>query len=559
MFFADPTQTQTLPFGHDLGLVALSVAIAVIASVIALQVATLARSTSRLSHRVLSIGSGAVALGGGVWAMHFVGMMAMEACFRITFDLRWTAASVLPAIFAAGLALTLLSRDEVRPAELLGGGILVGAGIGLMHYGGMLAMRMTPILRFDAGTFSLSIVAAVVLSTFSLWIREALLARHRLKEWATTVIAGTLMGGAITSMHYIGMASVRFIGEAETPTPVAIEDVVALAGFVALAAVIMGVAALGGNTILKYRVVLAKLQSSEARLQAMFDTAVDGILTIDARGRIRTINRSALRMLRYEPEQLLGQNVSMLMPEPYRSGHDGYLKRYHDGGAPRVIGIGREVTAQRSDGAVVPVRLAVGRVENGEGDEAEQLFVGFLTDISALKEAQAVREHEANHDALTGLPNRRAFFLLLESALNRTHRHGHSVALLFIDLDGFKAINDRHGHHAGDQLLVALSRRLRGQLRQTDTLARLGGDEFVVLLEDLKNPPEDALNVARLLVEAANEPVPIVEGTVRVGASIGLACMSKEVALTGDELVRKADDAMYQAKRAGRNQVCVAA
>ena len=558
--FADPDPSRVLPFTHDARLVALSIALAIVAAVLALQVASLASTSWRLSHRLISIGSGAVALGGGVWAMHFVAMMAVEVCFATRYDLVWTAASALPALLAAALALSLLSRDRVTRLQLVGGGLLVGSGIGLMHYGGMMAMRMTPLLRLEPVTFIGSVFAAVLLSTFALWIREALRTSARLSAHVTTLIAGTLMGGAIASMHYIGMAAVRFVGEAESASPEPAEGLLALVALVAVLSVVMGVVALGGNTLLRYRLLLSRLAVSEARLQAMFDTAVDGILTIDAGGRIRSINRSALTMLRYEAHQLIGHNVSELMPEPYRSGHDGYLHRHQAGGAPRVIGIGREVTAQRSDGTVLPVRLAVGRVES-EDPHAEtpdgQRYVGFLTDISALKEAQAVREHEANHDALTGLPNRRAFFLLLETALHRVRRHGQSVALLFIDLDGFKAVNDHHGHRVGDQLLIALARRLSDRLRQTDTFARLGGDEFVVLLEGLRNPPEDALPVAQALVTAAGEPVLIETLTVQVGASIGVAWTGPDTLLEADTLVQRADDAMYRAKRAGRFQVCL--
>lgn len=556
-FFAGPDAGPILTFGQDLHLVALSIVLAVIASIMALQVATLARTSVKLAHRLLSVGSGSIALGGGIWAMHFVGMTSLELCFNAEYDPVWTAASALPAMLASGLALTLLSREQVRPSQLLAGGTLVGAGIGLMHYGGMLALRTTPLLRFEPWTFALSIVAAVLLATFSLWIREALLASGRFNTRHTTVIAGTLMGGAIAAMHYIGMASVRFIGEAEFPQADAGDGVHGLAGFVALAAFIMGIVALGGNTIVRYRLLVAQLRSSEARLRAMFDTAVDGIVTIDGRGRIRTINRSALAMLQYQPDQLIGHNVSMLMPEPYRSGHDGYMRRYQGGGEPRVIGLGREVTAQRRDGSVLPVRLAVGRVEDPDAEGTKQLYVGFLTDISALKEAQAEREHEAHHDALTGLPNRRAFFMLLESAMHRVQRHGQSLALLFIDLDGFKAVNDQHGHQAGDQLLLTVAERLRGRLRQTDTCARLGGDEFVVLLEGLKDPPGDACQVAGQLLAAAREPVRIDGLNLQVGASIGLACASPGQAISGDALVQLADDAMYRAKRGGRNRVCV--
>ena len=173
----------------------------------------------------------------------------------------------------------------------------------------------------------------------------------------------------------------------------------------------------------------------------------------------------------------------------------------------------------------------------------------------ALEETRALLVHQALHDPLTALPNRRLLLDRIEHSLAGLDRIGGNVAVFFIDLDGFKPVNDRLGHHAGDRLLVELAHRLRGVVRAGDTLSRVGGDEFVVVARI--GPPETASTVATRLVEAASEPVDLGEEVVAITVSVGVA-----IATSGDvaavALVDAADQAMYQAKRAGGDRVALA-
>ncbi|MFN7087861.1 MAG: 7TM diverse intracellular signaling domain-containing protein [Burkholderiales bacterium] len=169
-----------------------------------------------------------------------------------------------------------------------------------------------------------------------------------------------------------------------------------------------------------------------------------------------------------------------------------------------------------------------------------------------LREKEQQLEHLAHHDSLTGLVNRTVLDDRIEHALARARRNRSCVALLMVDLDGFKPVNDAYGHAVGDQLLVAVAQRLRQCVRDTDTVARLGGDEFVILLEDVKYP-EDAVNVADKLIAAIGQPVPLGVATAQVSASIGIAC-SPQHATDAEELLGCADEAMYAAKSDGRNR-----
>ena len=184
-----------------------------------------------------------------------------------------------------------------------------------------------------------------------------------------------------------------------------------------------------------------------------------------------------------------------------------------------------------------------------------QNYVALLSDITPLKRQQKQLEHIAYHDPLTDLPNRALFNDRLQQALAQCSRSGRQLAVAYIDLDGFKAVNDTHGHNAGDQLLVMIARRMRKVLREGDTLARLGGDEFAALLLDL-DAAADCESVLGRLLQAAAEPVVVDELSLTVSASIGVAPFiggKLDPGLDAEHLMRDADQAMYLAKRMGKN------
>ncbi|HWW73352.1 MAG TPA: MHYT domain-containing protein, partial [Duganella sp.] len=212
--FSPPADPSLINYGtYTPSLVALSVVVAIFSSWMALQVVGLAQaSTSRgRGLRVVMLGSGSLALGCGVWAMHFIGMLAFNLCTTVDYDPGTTLLSVLPSLGASCVALAIISRRQLRAASLLTGGLLVGAGIGAMHYTGMAAMRMDLELRYDPAMFALSIVVAVVLATLAIWVRFGLRnLRGRLHRHVLGLISASVMGCAIAGMHYTGMAAARF-------------------------------------------------------------------------------------------------------------------------------------------------------------------------------------------------------------------------------------------------------------------------------------------------------------------------------------------------------------
>ncbi len=285
-----------------------------------------------------------------------------------------------------------------------------------------------------------------------------------------------------------------------------------------------------------------------ARLElaaSVFTHAREGILITDASANIVDINETFTHITGYTRNEVLGQNPSILQsgrhtPEFFNQlWGDLTTKGFWSG----------EIWNRRKNGEIFAEMQTISTVRDGAGKPIN--YVGLFTDITQLKEHQQQLEYSAHYDALTRLPNRVLLADRLKQALARCHRMGSSLAVLYIDLDGFKSVNDNHGHEMGDQLLINIAHRWSEALREGDTLARIGGDEFIVILVDLENTNDYELILQRLL-QAATEPVEVNDQLLRVSASIGVTIYPQD-GPDADQLMRHADQAMYLAKQAGKN------
>lgn len=275
---------------------------------------------------------------------------------------------------------------------------------------------------------------------------------------------------------------------------------------------------------------------------------MDGIITIDESGAIQGFNPAAEGIFGFSQEEAMGQNVKMLMPEPDRSAHDGYLHRYVNSNESHVLGTrGREVRAVRKNGQAFPMELSASEMLLG----GQRYFIGIVRDITERKEAEERIAHMAHFDFLTNLPNRASFLNILDHSLTLAKRNAHKIAVLFIDLDGFKQINDTLGHEAGDLLLKGVSERFLHVVRESDTVARLGGDEFILLLENIEST-ENAAFVAEKIIASLSDSFDLNGQVGKVGASIGIALFPDD-SQESKELVSHADEAMYRAKHGGKN------
>lgn len=289
-----------------------------------------------------------------------------------------------------------------------------------------------------------------------------------------------------------------------------------------------------------------KHEEEQLRLSAKaFESIADGIIVTDAQRRLVSVNHAFSAITGYPPEEILGKTPRFL-----QSGrHDAafYAAMWQE--IDRNGHWRGEIWDRRKNGEIYPELLSISAVKEAAG--AITHYVGVFTDISSLKRYEARLLHQAHHDALTGLPNRVLFQERFHEAIGRAKRHGHEIAVIFLDLDRFKNINDSVGHAVGDLLLEAVAKRLTASVRETDTVARVGGDEFAVLLVAI-NDNQAAAKVARKLLDALARPYQLAGHEFFISASIGISCYPHD-AIEPETLFKNADAAMYRAKAEGRN------
>lgn len=292
------------------------------------------------------------------------------------------------------------------------------------------------------------------------------------------------------------------------------------------------------TTLADHAEIHRALDARETELRLIVDNAYDAYIGLDGQARVTDWNRAAGQMFGIARQAALGMSLAQLI-DPLTLPPAG----------ERSIS---EALARRRDGHALPVEVRMRAFKVG----AEIRYSIFVHDITERRQLDALRDLEARQDVLTGLPNRRALDERLPEAMARVMRSGKPLALLFMDLDGFKAVNDDHGHDAGDALLREVARRLLEAVRQTDHVARLAGDEFVVLLEGIGEA--DALAFAERLVARVEAPVRLGDAQAEVSTSIGVALYGPGDVGTAAQLLKRADVAMYAAKRAGKAQVHLA-
>ena len=279
----------------------------------------------------------------------------------------------------------------------------------------------------------------------------------------------------------------------------------------------------------------------------VFSHVHEGICITGADGTILDVNEAFTRITGFAPDEAIGQNPRIM--KSGLQGHDFYTAMWRKLNEQGYWS--GELWNRHQNGELYAVMTTISAVRDARG-QAQQ-FVGLFSDVTASKKHQAQLEHIAHFDALTDLPNRVLLADRLRQAMVHAQRQGQKLAVAYLDLDGFKTVNDRHGHDVGDQLLVALAKAMKEALREGDTLARIGGDEFVAVLIDQADDSSCIPIMGRLLAAAASS-VALGELALQVSASVGLTFYPQDQGMDADQLLRQADLAMYQAKVAGKNQ-----
>lgn len=288
-----------------------------------------------------------------------------------------------------------------------------------------------------------------------------------------------------------------------------------------------------------------QLEDKLTQAASVFSHAHEGIIITDASGIITDVNEAFVAITGYGHEEVIGKNPSILSsnrqsPLFYAQLWKSVAEKGHWSG---------EIWNQRKNQEIYPELLTISTVHDDDGEVKN--YVAVFTDITEIKKHQSQLEHMAHYDVLTNLPNRALLADRLHQAIVQSKRSKKSLAVAFLDLDGFKEVNDAHGHSLGDELLVLLSHRLKEALRDCDTLSRFGGDEFVAILADLENI-QDFEPVIERMLKAASKPILVNDILLKVSASIGVTLYPIDN-VEVDQLIRHADQAMYLSKQKGKN------
>lgn len=504
---------------HDLRLVLVALLICLSATWTAFQLADRARATAALRAQGWLAAAGTV-LGCGIWATHFVAMLAYDRGLPVGYDLPLTALSALIAATVSTSGFMLLARAPGRAATA---GAVLGLGAVAMHYTGMAAIRLPAEQRWDGPLVALSILLGTGLAAAA-----AAQARRRLR-------AAALLTAAIGGLHLTGMAAFEPVpAPAIAVTAAELSRGALAAGITTAALVIIGFAAIGAR--LDRHLARRSLREKE-RLRTLAEATFEG-LVLHAQDGIRDLNGSALALLGAGRAELLGRRLEELVVP----GSGQALARGLGAAAPSRC----EVELLQPDGSRVPVEVLSRPLEPGR----DGLRVTALRDLRERRAAEERIRHLAHHDQLTGLPNRALFQDRLALALGIAERQGLGLAVLCLDLDRFKEVNDSHGHPVGDALLVEVARVLADAVGTSDTVARLGGDEFAILQVGAEQP-EAAAQLAERLVALLSRPLAAGGVGLEIGVSVGVALFPHDGREAGELLV-KADHALYRAKSEGR-------
>ena len=682
---------EWLTISYDPKLVVLSVLIAMLSSFSAFGMIERAVSSNKKSQKIIWNLFGASALSTGIWAMHFIGMLAIKFPIPVTYDIAITILSIIPVICVCSLVMWLMTLESLSRYRLLIGGLLLGSGIGLMHYIGMAAMRINAVMTHDASLFYLSILIAVMLAIVALQIQYKAIDKVHYKFINIRhIFSAIVMGLASSGMHYTAMAAVQFVPRTTNKLINGV-DPTTLTLLVAIVTLVILTLAILIPYLLRYKQLISTVKEDAARIRGMMDTSQDALIQMNTEGYIIGWNARAQQIFGWKDEEAIGQElINLIIPLQYRDAHKQDLHHFIATGEGPILNKMIEIEALHQVGHSFPIEFSISFIKIADGLEfnafardisqrkesekklilaneelafqneekdkrakeltlAASVFTNALegimiTDasttiidvnnaftvisgysrnevigqntrflkadmhppkfyadiwkkintteqwvgevlsrrkngdqfnasitISAVKDAAGKADHYialfnditeqrshqyqieqmAHYDTLTKLPNRELLADRLNRAMQRCKRYQYSLAVILMDLDGFKCINDTHGHAVGDELLIIVSQLMNDTLREIDTPARIGGDEFVAVLTGLANA-EDYKPILERLLLAVSEPIIIGDLVLNVSASIGVTLYPQDDA-DADILIRHADQAMYLAKQAGKN------
>lgn len=516
------TVISTLFYQHDLRLVALAAAICALSAFAGVTLLAHAQKIGPGHMRNVWLAIAAGSVGFGIWATHFIAMLAFAVGMPTGYDLWMTLLSLALAIVVTGAGFWVATVGGRRSDKALGGAI-VGVGIAGMHYVGMLALMIGGNIAWDSTLVGSSLLLGIVLGAAALLVAA-------LGNGAKYRLGGTtLLTLGICAMHFTGMGAAGLqncyaIVSAADATPEYLGTAVAIGSIMILLTALM---ALRFDLRDEKRTALEGL-----RMRGLADAAVEGLI-VCLDDRIVTVNASFRALVGQDDGEVVGQ----LLSDYFDSTTCSALLARHN--------VVVESDLRGLNGILIPVEAILREVDYG----GKQHYVVAVRDLSARRQAEQHIRFLAHHDALTGLPNRASFNRHLENEVALATRQGQSFAVLCLDIDRFKEVNDLFGHPAGDALLQRVGQSLLASIGDRAFAARIGGDEFSVILPDAGSPAR-AGRVAERILDGFRDANKDAEGTM-ISASIGIA-MFPDNAEDPQHLVTHADTALYRAKHDGR-------
>ena len=540
--------SQALESSYDWRLVVLSLVIAVVSSYTALDLARQVPVAFGRASKLWLLGS-AIALGISVWLMHFIAMLAYELPIPVNYNFYIVFLSMVLAIACCGLGLFFVTKQPLNWLRFLAAGSFISLGVVGMHFTAMGGMELAAIPVYDLKIVALANSSTVILGFSALW-----LAFHpsteRVPETIRKLGSAVLTGLSIDSLHYTAMAAVKFYPSFKLlkKQPPGNDDYVLALSISVAALIILALASLASSFGQRLSAEIAKaeaLQESEELYQSLYDFAPDAYLTVARDGRISSVNQYGAEALGYSKQELMYQDFATIV---YEDDREYFQQLFSSIFEQKIALVEAELRKVRKDGSIIWERQRSQLISNDDGEPLELRMI--CRDITERKQAEEQLRQNAFQDALTGLPNRILFMDRLEQAIAYTQRHEDRLfAVLFLDLDRFKVINDSLGHLTGDRLLIEIARRLQVCMRQSDTVARLGGDEFTLLLSDIEDS-SDAIRIVERIQEELRLPFALDTNQVFTSASIGIT-LSTAGYDSAEDVLRDADIAMYRAKSQG--------
>jgi|GEM_PF-4929214 len=658
---------------YDYLLVILSYLIACLAAYTAWNMATLYQIENESRRKIIWVGCGGFVMGCGIWAMHFVAMLAYELPVAINYDIVITLISVLPAIIASTLAISIIGKAQLTLNSVILGSVLFGAGIGTMHYVGMAAMRVNAVMVYDSFYFTLSIFVAVALAFVSLKLKSVTEQYSSHLHYSLFKLASiSMMGAAVAGMHYTGMAAVHYFPIDNIDPALTKPHDAALATMVIILVVLIMLLTIA-VTMFERRIrnALLTADTSRERMFNAIDNISDGFVLFDSDDRLILHNEHYKKMYG-EIGEWIKPGVSYKELLEKRAEHadkhisektedyindrllwhedpnEHFIETLNDGrhvfgkekrsASGDIVGIWTDISdLKKVEGQlkksnqqiqmILDVSPSPIIIRSIEGDillyvnqSANEYFnknnfrlklnttdklinqsdyigmretiidKGFMTnrefdvgsttgeefsiimsgtlinynneaavmlsfvDISAHKHLENRLRELAQTDSLTGISNRRFFSELGGREINRCQRNKLPLAMLMLDIDKFKLINDQYGHDVGDQAIIQTTKICNDSIRDTDIIGRMGGEEFAIILPD-KGLKEAQMIAERIRKKIEATPMTIYQLNFSFTISIGISILDPDKQDSIQTMLIRADEKLYQAKNNGRNQI----